>query len=249
MSLPRASPGVRSSMLPGVSARTGADVDMPAKRSAEIAVRKHLARNTTAKRLSSGTLMLPVIVSRWRHRAHTLGTRRLAGLRLCDALAVLLPVLRPVGEQDAFADPRRLRQARHGSPEHERLVAVAEVPGVEVLVLVHFLIGPGEPETAAQLLDVLRLSGEKLPAWPHAERLGVLVQHLRRVQRRVERDRIHEKIAPDAVGEQLLHPHEICRGERAGRFAGRVHHVDGHELAFYEVVVEADLLAFVRGKY
>src|SRR2546421_332374 len=45
------------------------------------------------------------------------------------------------------SDPRRLRQARHGSPEHERLVAVAEVPGVEVLVLVHFLIGPGEPET------------------------------------------------------------------------------------------------------
>src|SRR5437773_7332910 len=173
MILPRASSGVRSSILPGVSARTGANVDMPAKRSAEIAVRKHLARNTTAKRLSSGTLMLPVIVSRRRHRTGTLGVRGLAGLRLRDALAVLLSVLRPVGEQDAFADPLGLRQARYSSPEHERLVAVAEVPGVEVLVLVHFLVGPRETQAATQLLDIARVPGEKLPARPHTERLGV----------------------------------------------------------------------------
>src|SRR6267378_669481 len=226
MILPRASSGVRSSILPGVSARTGADVDMPAKRSAEIAVRKHLAWNTTAKRLSRN-LMLPVIVSRRRYRPYTLGTRRLAGLRFRDALAVLLPVLRPVGEQDAFADPGRLRQARHGSPEHERLVAVAQVPGVEVLVLVHFLVGPREPQAAAQPLDIVRVPGEKLPARPDPERLGVRVQDLGRVLLRIERDRIHEKIAPDAVGEQLLHLHEIRSRERTSRLAGRVHHVDG----------------------
>src|SRR5438309_779885 len=126
MILPRASSGVRSSILPGASARTGVEVETPAKKSAQTAVRKHLARNTTAKRLSSGTLMLPVIVSRRRRRTGTLGARRrLAGLRLRDALAVLLPVLRPVGEQDAFADPLGLRQARDRPPKHERLVAVA----------------------------------------------------------------------------------------------------------------------------
>src|SRR5437899_867382 len=123
MILPRASSGVRSWILPGVSARTGADVNMPAKRSAEIAIRKRLGWNTTAKRLSSRNLMLPVIVSRRRYRTGTLGARDLAGLRLRDALAVLLPILRPIGEQDAFAHPLGLRQARDRPPKHERLVA------------------------------------------------------------------------------------------------------------------------------
>src|SRR6266508_529307 len=172
MSLPRASSGVKSSILP--SARTGADVNMPAKRSAQIAVRNERERFPPARfRLRARSdLVLPVIVN---HRRHRLGPRRFAVLRLCDALTVLLPVLRPVGEQDAFADPRRLRQPRYGPPEHEGLVSVPEVPGVEVLVLVHFLVGPPEPQAAAQLLDVVRVPGEKLPACAHTERLGVCV--------------------------------------------------------------------------
>src|SRR5216117_1411637 len=126
MSLPRASSAVRFSILP--SARTGAGVNMPAKRSAQITVRNGREKFPPARfRSRAGSdLVLPVIVSHRRHRVRTLGTRSLAGLRLRDALAVLLPVLRPVGEQDAFAHPRRLRQARHGSPEHEGIIAVAQ---------------------------------------------------------------------------------------------------------------------------
>src|SRR2546427_3754041 len=189
MSLPRASSGVRSSILPGVSARTGADVNMPAKRSAQITVRNGRERFPPVRfRLRAPSdLVLPVIVSHRRHRLRTLGTRRLAGLRLRDALTVLLPVLRPVGEQDAFADPRRLRQARYGSPEHEGLVAVAEVPGVEVLVLVHFLVGPREPQAAAQMLDIVGVPGEKLPSCPDPQRLGVRIPDLGRVLLRVAR--------------------------------------------------------------
>src|SRR5438034_8665519 len=173
MSLPRASSAVRFSILP--SARTGADVNMPAKRSAQIAVRNGRERFPPVRfRLRARSdLVLPVIVSHRRHRLRTPGVRRLAGLRLADPLPVPQSILRPVGEQDAFADPRRLRQARYGSPAHEGLVAVATVPGVEVLVLVHFLVGPPEPQAAAQLLDIVRVPGEKLPACPHAERLGV----------------------------------------------------------------------------
>src|SRR5437773_1450326 len=149
MSLPRASSAVRFSILP--SARTGAGVNMPAKRSAQITVRNGREKFPPARFRSRARsdLVLPVIVNDRRHRLRTLGTRRLAGLRFCDALAVLLPVLRPVGEQDAFADPRWLRQARHSSPEHEGLVATAQVPGMEVLVLVHFLVGPRESQPAA----------------------------------------------------------------------------------------------------
>src|SRR5204863_9485851 len=163
------------SILP--SARVGVDIAMPAKKSAQATVRNGRKRFPPVRfrlRARSDLVVLVIV----HHRTRTPGTRRLAGLRLRDALAVLLPVLWPVGEQDAFADPRRLRQARYGSPEHEGLVSVAEVPGVKVLVLVHFLVGSPEAQVTEQLLDVVWVAGEKFPACPHDASIGVRVLDL-----------------------------------------------------------------------
>src|SRR5882762_6330004 len=267
MILPRASSGERSSTLAGVSARTGAEVEIPANRSAQTVVRSRLACGTAAKSLggrrragevspalfrskSRSDLVMPVAVShRCRRTGTTLGARRLAGLQLRDTLAVLLPVLRPVGEQDAFAHPLGLRHARDSSPKHERLVSVAKGAGVKVLVPVHFLVGPRETQPTPEELDVLRLSGEELPALARPESLDVAAQHLGRIVLRVERDRIHGQIPPDTIAKHLLNAHEVGCSERTGRLAARVHHVDGHELVLDEIVVEADLLAFVSDEY
>src|SRR6266850_3514997 len=217
MILPRASSGERSSTLPSVSARTGAEVEIPANRSAQTVVRNRLACGTAAKSLGGRRragevsprpfsferpfrLVMPVAVShRCRRTGTTLGARRPAGLQLRDALAVLLPVLRPVGEEDAFTHPLGLRHARDRPPKHERLVAVAEVAGMEVLVPVHFLVGPRKTKAATEQLDVLGLPGEEFPARAHPESLDVGVQHLGRVALRVDADRIHEQIPPDAI--------------------------------------------------
>src|SRR5882672_9260178 len=225
MILPRASSGERSSTLPGVSARTGAEVEMPAKRSAQATVRNRLTCGMAARR-PGGTkraggpsfrpfclrvrsdLVVPVALSyRCRRIGTTLGARRLAGLQLRDALAVLLPVLRPVGEEDAFTHPLGLRHARDRPPKHERLVAVAEVAGMEVLVPVHFLVGPRKTKAATEQLNVLGLPGKEFPARAHPESLDVGVQHLGRVALRVDADRIHEQIPPDAIAKHLLHTH------------------------------------------
>src|SRR6185369_14117324 len=63
-------------------------------------------------------------------------------------------------EKKALRDRLRLGHARHPSPEHERLVAVAHRPGMEILVQVGLAVGPEEAEPAAQVLDVAGLSSE-----------------------------------------------------------------------------------------
>ena len=100
-------------------------------------------------------------------------------------------------------------------------------------------------ELPPQQLDVVALAGEEVPARPHAVRLGVPAEHLRRVALRVERDRQQGHVATGAVTQGLLHLDEVLGGERAGDTTGREHEVDRHDLAAHEVVVEADAPALV----
>src|SRR5205823_14977034 len=113
--------------------------------------------------------------------------------------------VRTIDEQDAFRDPARVGDAGNRTPQHKRLVAVAQVAGVVVLVRVAHRVRPAEAELAPQLLDVVRLPGQELPALAYAMRARKALQHPRRIALRVDRDRVHEQVTADALFEQVLH--------------------------------------------
>ena len=65
-----------------------------------------------------------------------------------------------------------------------------------------------------------------------------------------EGERVHEDVAPDAVFEELLHAHQVRRGERtAPVLALRVHEVDSDDPVLDQVVVKAHPPALVRGQH
>jgi len=117
-----------------------------------------------------------------------------------------------------------------------------------VLVRVSDRVGPREAECPTEQLDVFSLPGEKQPSRPHAVGGGICLQSFGRVMLRIQRDRVHDDIPPDAVSKQFLHAHEVGRREWTHDLAARVEDIQGHDLVFDEVVIEADLLAFVSGE-
>src|SRR5215510_12400775 len=77
---------------------------------------------------------------------------------------------------------------------------------------------------------------------------SILLERLWSILLRLEGDRIKEDVATNPVPKQLLNLDEVRRDHRTNPFTVRVHEVDNHDLVFDQVIIEPDLLAFVRGQ-
>src|SRR5712691_1126425 len=94
------------------------------------------------------------------------------------------------------------------------------------LVLVNNGVRIYKPELAAELLDVLALSGQKQPARFHSMGSSILLEHLGRILLGFQGDRVHEDIASNVLPKSLLHLREVCGLTGAKTLAFRVHEVD-----------------------
>src|SRR5207245_556161 len=74
-----------------------------------------------------------------------------------------------------FRDPLRMGQPGARPPQHERLVAVFKGPNMVRPVFIHFGVRINEAELAPKQLEVVVLSGQEEPSWPHMKLLGVVL--------------------------------------------------------------------------
>src|SRR5437870_3232629 len=95
-----------------------------------------------------------------------------------------------------------------------------------------------QPQLLGDELDIGLVAGEKQPAGPDVELLGVSLQRLGRITLGIDRDRVEEDVLANAVAEKLLHLNEPCRLERALVLAAGVDEVDRYLPALEQIVVE-----------
>ena len=99
-------------------------------------------------------------------------------------------------------------------------------------------------ELRVDRIYVVRLPGQKLPSRGAClERIGIGLEHVRRIVLGIDGDRNEEDITPDGVTEPVLH---LCQPRRFNgtKFgAARVDKVHHHDPAFDQVVVEAQRLS------
>src|SRR5262249_19101692 len=126
-----------------------------------------------------------------------------------------------------------------------RLVAEDDDPGMLGPIGIDDRIEIVGAELSSQLLDVVRLTREEVPAWAHALGLRERAQNLGRVVLGIERDREKRDVPADAFSERFLDFEQIQRRHRTGDPTTREHEVDRDDLALDEVVVETDRPALV----
>ena len=136
--------------------------------------------------------------------------------------------------------------ALSGTPDHQRLRAVADHSDVVGLVRVFDGVGVGKAERFAQTFDVVGCAGQERPARADVVRPRVACEHHRRVLIGRERDGVEEDVPADPIAEELLDLDEVRGGDGARAIgAGRVHEIDDDLAVFDQVLVEADRLAVV----
>ncbi len=115
-------------------------------------------------------------------------------------------------------------------------------------VLVQFGFRILETELSPKGVDLVGFASQECPARFDFMHVHIMLQFLGRVFFGFESDRIHEDVSPDAVSQKFLHSLEILSDGHADPFTLGIHEVDDDDLVFDQIVVEANLLAFVRSE-
>ncbi|MCY1367253.1 hypothetical protein D9M69_541810 [compost metagenome] len=146
---------------------------------------------------------------------------------------------------DGGDDPLRLTERRRHGPPLDTVIADAQHPGVRRQVLVHLRYRIVKAEAIAQSPDVGRLARQERPARLRTVPGGIGLEHIGRVQLRLQRDRVQVNLPAQAIAQQPLNSAQMDGHGRADAFASDVHHVNHHDLAVDQVVIEADLVSIL----
>ena len=104
-------------------------------------------------------------------------------------------------------------------------------------------------ERLAQEQNIVRLAGQKRPAWSYSMLLGERLEILRRVFLRTQGDGVKENVAADAALQQSLHFDQVMGNHRADVFAARKHELDHHASVLDQIGVEVNLLIVLRDQF
>src|SRR5262249_35096918 len=97
-----------------------------------------------------------------------------------------------------------------------------------------------QPQLLGDESDVALLAGEKQPAGPDAELLGIGLEHGGRISFGIDADRVEEDVLAHPVAEKLLHLGQPRRLERALVLTAGVDEVYRPPLAPEQIVTEGD---------
>ncbi len=163
------------------------------------------------------------------------------------------------GREGFATSPRLTRDPEHGIDDlvnvHEcrkrrppagALIAERQETGVVGLVGVEDRVRVKDAELVAKPVDLVVLPRQVDPARPRPEVGGVRLEHLRRVDLRVQGDRQNGDVGSDTVAQEFLYLHERAGGRRALAGALGVHEVDHDDPVLDEVVVEVDRVTVLR---
>src|SRR6185437_2870884 len=121
--------------------------------------------------------------------------------------------------------------------------------GMVVPISILFGIVIKKAKRLAQQEDVVRLAGEKSPAWAHPMHLCVSLEVTRTVFLGTQSDRVKENVATHATFQEFLHFNQMMGYHRTDVFATREHELDNHAPVFDQVSVEVNLLVVLGDQF
>src|SRR5262249_39650087 len=101
-------------------------------------------------------------------------------------------------------------------------------------------------KAVSEKIDVLLLSREESPTRASVKPARVFLQNGRRIVARIDTDRIEEDVLAHSLAEQLPHLSQTGRLERTGKLAVGIDEIEGNDLAFDQIIIEADPLTLLR---
>jgi hypothetical protein len=154
------------------------------------------------------------------------------------------PGVEPVADQDR--QEARVVESAVAHPLAGGFIADQDVGRMAVTI-----IGIGsfpQAQLLADQFDVFLFAGEKSPARAGMVFFRESLQLFRRVVLRINADGIKKDILAHAVAQHLLYLGQARGFQRADVETMGVEELNGHDLAFEQIVIELDLLAVLGGQ-